>query len=105
MDHTHNDYLEFLVEYGLVGGVLLAWFMFLCLRQAARGLEDRDRARRFGICFASLMAMVAMLIHATVDFSLHIPANAGWFVVLCILPFVVSRSKGGSGPNSNHGAR
>jgi O-antigen ligase len=87
MDHTHNDYLEFVVEYGLVGGVLLAWFLFLCLRQAAKGLENRDRARRLGICFASLMAMVAMMIHATVDFSLHIPANAAWFVVLCMLPF------------------
>jgi O-antigen ligase len=87
MDHTHNDYLEFLVEYGLVGGGLLAWFLVLCLRQAARGLSDRDRAKQFGICFAGLMAMVAMMIHATVDFSLQIPANALWFVVLCMLPF------------------
>ena len=87
MDHAHNDYLEFLVEYGLVGGILLAWFLLLCLLRAAGGLRDRDRAKRFGISFASLMAMVAMIIHASVDFSLHIPANAGWFVVLCLLPF------------------
>ena len=89
MDHTHNDYLEFLVEYGLVGGVLLAWFILLCLRRAIGGLGDRDRAKKFGISFASLMAMVAMMIHATVDFSLQIPANALWFVVLCMLPFAL----------------
>jgi O-antigen ligase len=89
MDHAHNDYLEFLIEYGLVGGVLLAWFLLLCLVRAAKGLENRERARQFGICFASLMAMVAMLIHATVDFSLQIPANAGWFLVLCLLPFTI----------------
>ncbi len=89
MDHTHNDYLEFLVEYGLVGGVLLAWFLILCLRRAIGGLADRDRAKKFGISFASLMAMVAMMIHATMDFSLQIPANALWFVVLCMLPFAL----------------
>jgi len=87
MDHAHNDYLEFVVEYGLIGGVLLAWFLLVCLARAARGLQHRGQAKRFGICFASLMAMVAMMIHATVDFSLQIPANAGWFVVLCLLPF------------------
>jgi O-antigen ligase len=92
MDHAHNDYLEFVVEYGLIGGVLLAWFLLVCLARAARGLQNRDQAKRFGICFASLMAMVAMMIHATVDFSLQIPANAGWFVVLCLLPFTFNRS-------------
>ena len=91
MDHAYNDYLEFLVEYGLIGGMLLAWFLLACLLRAAGGLRDRDRAKQFGISFASLMAMVAMMIHATVDFSLHIPANAGWFVVLCLLPFTINR--------------
>jgi O-antigen ligase len=94
MDHAHNDYLEFLVEYGLIGGVLLAWFLLLCLARAARGLRDRDKAKQFGVCFASLMAMVAMMIHATVDFSLQIPANAGWFVVLCLLPFTNNHMNG-----------
>jgi len=87
MDHAHNDYLEFAIEYGLPGLLLLACFIFLCARRAAQGLVDRNDAQTFGIAFASLMAMVAMLIHATVDFSLQIPANAAWFVVLCILPF------------------
>ena len=93
MDHAHNDWLEFVVEYGLVGGALLAWFLLLCLMRAASGLRNRDRAKQFGISFASLMAMVAMMIHATVDFSLQIPANAGWFLVLCLLPFTISRPK------------
>ncbi len=87
MDHTHNDYLEFLVEFGLVGGLFLAGFVLCCILRAARGLEDRSRPGRFGISFASLMALVAMAIHASVDFSLQIPANAFWFVVLCLLPF------------------
>jgi len=89
MDHTHNDYLEFAVEYGLVGVALLGWFLVLCLRRSIQGLEDRERAKTFGISFASVMAVVAMMIHASVDFSLQIPANAAWFVVLCMLPFSI----------------
>jgi O-antigen ligase len=92
MDHAHNDYLEFAVEYGLVGLALLAAFVVLCFRQAARGLADRDRPRVFGISFSALLALTAMLIHAAVDFSLQIPANAVWFVVLCLLPFAVGAS-------------
>jgi O-antigen ligase len=93
MDHAHNDYLEFAIEYGLVGLALLAVFVGLCSRQAARGLEDRNRAQRFGISFACLTGIMAMLIHATVDFSLQIPANAAWFVVLCLLPYAVGRRR------------
>ena len=89
MDHTHNDYLEFTVEYGLVSAVLLAWFLILCFRRASQGLENRDKAEQFGISFASMMAMMAMMVHASVDFSLQIPANAAWFVVLGMLPFCV----------------
>ena len=87
MDHTHNDYLEFTIDYGFIGVILLAWFMALCVLRAVRGLRDINKPRQFGISFASLMAMVAMMIHAFVDFSLHIPANAVWFMVLCMLPY------------------
>jgi len=89
MDHAHNDYLEFAVEYGLVGLGFLGAFVLLCFLRASRGLRDRDRPSTFGISFASAMAIVAMMIHASVDFNLQIPANAAWFVVLCILPFSV----------------
>jgi O-antigen ligase len=98
MDHAHNDILEFAVEYGLPGWALLAAFVCLCFRQAARGLERRGDEKRFGVSFAALMAITAMLIHATVDFSLQIPANAAWFVVLCLLPFS-TRIRSGSGTN------
>ena len=92
MDHTHNDFLEFTIGYGLLGAALLGCFIVLCMQRAAQGLRDRDQPRRFGVSFAALMAMVAMLIHSTVDFSLHIPANAAWFIVLCMLPWCMRNS-------------
>jgi O-antigen ligase len=98
MDHAHNDYLEFAVDHGLVGLALLGWFVLLCVLRAARGLQDRDESRLFGVSFASLMAITAMMIHAAVDFSLQIPANAAWFVVLALLPFAVADSGRGGRP-------
>ena len=89
MDHAHNDYLEFAVEYGLVGLGFLGAFVLLCFLRASRGLRDRDKPRTFGVSFAAAMAIVAMMVHASVDFNLQIPANAAWFVVLCVLPFSV----------------
>jgi O-antigen ligase len=91
MDHAHNDYLEFTIGYGLLGSALLAWFLLLCGLRASRGLEQRDDAVLFGVSFAALMAIVAMMIHAAVDFSLQIPANAAWFVVIAMLPFSLGR--------------
>ena len=52
MDHTHNDYLEFAVEYGLVGEGLMGVFLLICLKKSADGLVERDRPGQFGVCFA-----------------------------------------------------
>ena len=90
LDHAHNDYLEFAANYGVPAVLLWAWFMVLSLRKSLNQLKTRNHPLALGACFASLMAMVAMAIHSTVDFSLQIPANASTFMVFLALPWVVS---------------
>jgi O-antigen ligase len=90
MDHAHNDYLEFASNYGVPAMLLWGWFMLLSILKSLNQLKTRNHALALGASFASLMAMVAMGIHATVDFSLQIPANAATFMVLLALPWVVS---------------
>ena len=82
LEHAHNDYLEFLTEYGILGLVLPAGVVILALRNAI--LAQRKRRSQFarGIGFAALMAITAMLIHATVEFNLQIPAYAATFMVI-----------------------
>jgi O-antigen ligase len=82
VDHAHNDYLELLSEYGLLGILLPASVVILALRNAI--LAQRRRRSQFarGIGFASTMAITAMLIHATVEFNLQIPAYAATFMVI-----------------------
>lgn len=93
MDHAHNDYLEFAANYGIPAMLLWGWFMFLSFLKSVQQLKIRNHALALGASFASLMAIVAMAIHSTVDFSLQIPANAATFMVLVALPWVVSVAK------------
>ena len=82
LGHAHNDYLEFLTEYGILGLVFPASVVIRALRNAI--LAQRRRRSQFarGIGFAALMAITAMLIHATVEFNLQIPAYAATFMVI-----------------------
>ena len=80
--HAHNDYLEFGTGYGLVGFVLLAFIVVYSLWQAVMAQRERRSRLLKGLGFGSMMAIVSLLIHSSVDFNLQVPANALWFVVL-----------------------
>lgn len=76
--YAHNDFIQFLLEYGLIGAMLMAimairWF---------RTINNRGQGLIKSGC---LISIVAMLMHSLVDFSLHIPANAllFWFCIGC----------------------
>ena len=75
--YTHNDYINTLADYGLVGaaGVALFWILLaVFLWQRGRTREKGSQADACtGLGWALL---VAMLLHALVDFNFHIPATA-----------------------------
>jgi O-antigen ligase len=82
MNHAHNDYVEFLVEVGIIGvvllGALLGWHVWHALRVGFL----RENRLRVATAFSMLMAMIAMAVHAFADFNFQIPAVAGTFVAL-----------------------
>ena len=81
-EHAHDDYLEFLTEYGILGTALPAGVILLALRNTILALRRRRSQFARGIGFAALMAITAMLIHASVEFNLQIPAYAATFMVI-----------------------
>ena len=83
--HAHNDYLEFLAEYGVIGMSFLVLLVTSCLVAALLAMRQRNHALLKGMAFASSMGIIAILIHSTVDFNLQIPANAALFVALLAL--------------------
>lgn len=86
-DHAHNDYLEVLAESGIIGGASLIGLAFGGLGYLfVLWMKRKDYFVR-GIVFGCMAGIVSLLLHSFVDFNLHIPANALYFVVLFALGF------------------
>lgn len=81
-DQTHNDYLQFASELGMLGMIPLGCFVLLTLGRALVSMfRRRDQLAR-GVAFACTMGVTALLIHSFVDFNLQMPANALLFMLL-----------------------
>ncbi len=89
-DHAHNDYIQFAIEFGLLGALPLAAFALLGLWHALRALWRRESIYRSGIGFGAAMGILSLLIHSSTDFNLQIPANAATFVVVCAIAVLAS---------------
>ncbi|ENO96534.1 O-antigen polymerase [Thauera phenylacetica B4P] len=84
-DHAHNDYVQFGVEFGLLGSLPLALFVALALWHAFKALWRRDSAYSSGVGFGAAMGIISLAVHSGTDFNLQIPANAATFVVVCAI--------------------
>ncbi len=82
---AHNDYLQFATETGVIGLVLLALITLVSLFTAIIAHYRRRDPLMRGMSFAAIMGIIAILIHATVEFNLQMPANAATFTVLLAL--------------------
>jgi O-antigen ligase len=87
-DYAHNDYAQFAAESGLLGLCLMAIFVFMTLFVALKAQWQRRDPLMRGMSFACVMATVAILIHAWVEFNLQIPANVCLFMVLLALGWI-----------------
>lgn len=86
--HAHQDYLEFAVEGGIAGVLLPGFMMLYPLVISIRTMRRRRNKLMLGVAFGVMMSITAMLIHATVDFNLQIPANALTFMVVLALAMI-----------------
>lgn len=91
---AHNDYLDTLADYGVVGATLVAAAFVLVFTGVGRawrhvqreGDDFRSRqSNRTAFVLGGSIALVALLLHAVVDFNFHIPANATAAVVIMAL--------------------
>jgi len=87
-DYAHNDYAQIASETGVVGIGLLGLVVAITLGVALRAQAVRRDPLMRGMSFASIMGITAILIHSWVDFNLHIPANAVFFMVLLALGWI-----------------
>jgi O-antigen ligase len=85
VNQAHNDYLQLLVETGLIGCAIGVWFLVLTLRRASGKLENWTETSNGVLTAACLLGCVGILVHSFLDFNLQIPANAALFYVLCAI--------------------
>lgn len=88
---AHNDYLQLLVETGVLGFGVMLWFLWVVCSRAAKKLSNWDRDFNGTLTVIALLGCTGILIHSFVDFNLHIPANAALFYVLCTLAAIEAR--------------
>jgi O-antigen ligase/tetratricopeptide (TPR) repeat protein len=81
--HAHNDYLEILIEGGVIGLGLALLALLAVYRCGYRALTiSRDR-RRTGLALGVLFAFTAVALHCFTEFSTHIPAITLLATVVC----------------------
>jgi len=82
---VHNDYLNLLVDYGVVGAGLAAatllafgWGVVRSLKYVERGSGDLGTrsSNRTAFYLGSTVGLGSLAVHVVVDFDLHIPAIA-----------------------------
>ncbi|USD34403.1 MULTISPECIES: O-antigen ligase family protein [Vibrio] len=83
-DHAHNDYVQFVFEYGLIGSSILALIVIASLRKSIVAFKQRRSRQMKGAGLGAFMAILGMLIHMSVDFPLQAPATTLYFL-LCLL--------------------
>lgn len=88
-NHVHNDYLEFLGEFGLIGSFPLALVILLSVVQAFRIIRVHPSWIAQGAAYTTVMGVIALLLHSAVDFNLQIPANAILFVTILSFPWII----------------
>jgi O-antigen ligase len=94
---AHDDYLQVLVETGIVGLGLMLLFIATVFHA---GIKRFVRAPT-SVVSAALFGCCGFLLHSFTDFNLHIPANAAVFFTLCGL--ICASESGGEEKQSLRG--
>jgi len=81
-NHAHNEYLEWLAETGLVGGVLALWFLATLARTVEEKMRLTQESRTRQLVVGAALGCLLVLLHSLVDFPLRIPANMLLFAAL-----------------------
>ena len=89
-DFAHNDYLQILLELGLIGSLPLVSYVVIAIWRSWNMIRSERSTTAAGIGFACIMAAICLIIHSSVDFNLQIPANIMTFVAILALPSVMA---------------
>ena len=92
---AHNDFLNTLTDWGVVGAAMVAAALGLLavgvfktwkvVRKPRQELGGRSESNRFAFVLGASIGLLALFFHSAVDFNMHIPANAILAITLMAL--------------------
>jgi O-antigen ligase len=78
VDYAHNDYLQVLVEFGIVGFLAGLVFLLRLLWKAIRAATYSYSVDGRYLAIACV-GSITILLHSLVDFNMYVPANSMLF--------------------------
>ncbi len=94
--HAESEYLEWVLETGLAGSVLLLVLGFAFARQVLPKLTSRKDATARCLGYGALFSLASLSFHNALDFNLHIPSNALNFAAIAGLAITITHLHRGS---------
>ena len=83
-EQAHNDYLELLASGGLIGTLLMLWFVLLVVKRARKCIRQAS-GYELTIRCGVLAGLCGIAIHSMFDFGLHVTVNSLVCVALVVL--------------------
>ena len=81
VNHTHNDYLELLLDMGVAGLIIILSFLFIYIRRW-KSLNKENYTQFKLLQSGAGVGVLLALLYSITDFGLHTPANAIFFAFL-----------------------
>jgi O-antigen ligase/tetratricopeptide (TPR) repeat protein len=82
VDHAHNDYIELLTDGGIIGFLIVLWFVLTVFYTSFRVFLKRRELYSVYLFIGSAAGLISILLHSVTDFNLHIGANGLYFFFL-----------------------
>jgi O-antigen ligase/tetratricopeptide (TPR) repeat protein len=102
VEHAHNDYLEALVEGGLVRGVLTLLLVGFIFAAGFRGLRRYLGRTPGALASGAMIAFLAVALHSTVDFAMTTPAVAILAAIVVAQLVALNRADPTKPPDADH---
>ena len=91
--HVHNDYLELLIEGGIIALILMGWFVFDLLYASFKEFNNRRERYSIYLFLGCFTAIVSTFISSITGFGFHIGANALYMFFLSGLLISASHTR------------
>jgi O-antigen ligase/Tfp pilus assembly protein PilF len=91
-DKTHNEYLQFWAELGIIGLAIFIWLMISYFNYGLKYLRKIKDSPKQGIIIGLMGSVVAVLIDGMFGFPLHLPATVILFWLVLALTIIIGKS-------------